>query len=309
MEDRTARGAHQDDAGSGTNRRTRARPHHGHADRWRAPLPTRVTGLPALPADYLAALDDGLRELRVDLSEHARRAIADHVRLLLAWTSAINLTAIREPSAIARLHVLDSLTAVEPLRAAGATSILDLGSGGGFPGLPLAVALPESRVLLVDSIAKKVRFLEAAIGVTGTSGRVAARATRAEVLAHDPTHRERWDAVTARAVGPLDELVELALPLLRIGGRLVAWKRADPAADPGAEPPGRSPATRTLAAEIAAAQAVLPPLGGGRVDVHDPGLRFLPGHVLVVVSKVSPADSRYPRTPRDRSKSITRSGE
>lgn len=296
MEDRTARGAHQDDAGSGTNRRTRARPHHGHADRRRAPLPTRVEGLPALPADYVAALNDGLRELRLDLSERARRAIGDHVRLLLAWTSAINLTAVRKPSAVARLHVLDSLVAVEPMRAAGVTTVLDLGSGGGFPGLPLAIALPESRVLLVDSIAKKVRFLDSAIGVTGTIGRVSARAARAEALAHDPAHRERWDAVTARAVGPLDELVELALPLLRVGGRLIAWKRADRPADPTAH----APAARTLTAELAAAQSLLAALGGGRVDVHDPGLRSLPGHVLVVVSKTSRTTGGYPRDPRVR---------
>jgi 16S rRNA (guanine527-N7)-methyltransferase len=292
VEDRTARGAHQDDAGSGTNRRTRARPHHGHADRGRAPLPTRVEGLPTAPADFVAALDDGLRELRLDLPERARRAIGDHVRLLLAWTSAINLTAVREPSAVARLHVVDSLTAVEPLRAAGATAILDLGSGGGFPGLPLAVALPESSVLLVDSIAKKVRFLDAAIGVTGTIGRVAARAARAEELAHDPTHRERWDAVTARAVGPLDELVELALPLLRVGGRLIAWKRAGPTA--------QADDARGLTAEIAAAEALLESLGGGPVEIRDPGLRSLPGHVLVVVSKTSPTGNGFPRDPRVR---------
>ena len=301
MEDRTARGAHQDDAGSGSSRRRRARPNHGHADRRRAPLPTRVEGLPPLPAAYTAALDDGLRELRLDLPERARRALADHVRLLLAWTSAINLTAVREPSAVARLHVIDSLVALEPLRAAGATSLLDLGSGGGFPGLPLAVALPESTVLLVDSIAKKVRFLDAAIGVTGTIGRVAARAARAEVLAHDPVHRERWSAVTARAVGPLDELVELALPLLRVGGRLIAWKRAGP--------PAGAYAARTLTAEIAAAAALLEPLGGGPVEVRDPGLPSLPGHVLVVVTKVSQTDTRFPRTPRDRSRPITRKGE
>ena len=253
-----------------------------------------------MPAAYTAALDEGLRELRLDLPERARRALADHVRLLLAWTSAINLTAVREPSAVARLHVVDSLVAVEPLRVAGATSLLDLGSGGGFPGLPLAVALPESSVLLVDAIAKKVRFLDAAIGVTGTIGRVAARAARAEELAHDPAHRERWDAVTARAVGPLDELVELALPLLRVGGRLIAWKRADRPAEAAADTPTDAPTVRSLAAEIAAVRALLTPLGGGRVDVHDPRLSSLPGHVLVVVPKTSPTGAVYPRDPRVR---------
>lgn len=295
MEDRTARGAHHDDAGSGTHRRPRARPQDGHPDRRRAPLPTRVEDLPDLPPTYDAALDDGLRELRLELPASARRAIADHVRLLLAWTAAINLTAVRVPAAVARLHVIDSLTAAELLRAAGVRRFLDLGSGGGFPGLPLALALPADRALLVDSVAKKVRFLEAAIGAIGAGdpgvpGRIVAGAARAEQLARDPAHRERWDAVTARAVAGLPELVELALPLVRVGGSLVAWKRGVPGSGPGMG--------RALEAEIAAADPVLELAGGRRIEIHDPGVRSLPGHVLVVVRKASPTDPRYPREPR-----------
>jgi 16S rRNA (guanine527-N7)-methyltransferase len=249
-----------------------------------------------LPAGYETALDEGLGELAIELPGAVRRAIADHVRLLLAWTTAINLTAIREPSAAARLHVIDSLTGLVVLRAAGARRVLDLGSGGGFPGLPLALALPADRALLVDSVAKKVRFLDAAIGVTEATGRVDAVAARAEHLARDPGQRTRWDAVTARAVATLPVLVDLAFPLLRAGGCLVAWKRTGPGAKRN-EGWGAA-----LEAEIAAARASIDTAGGGAIEVVDPAIRSLPEHVLVVVRKAGrgrPARGREarPRSP------------
>src|SRR5439155_24944828 len=147
----------------------------------------------------------------------------------------INLTTITDPEAVARLHVLDSLTAVPLLRqrtgpgGAGRVRIVDIGSGGGYPGLAIAAVMPEAQVLAIDSTTKKVRFLEAAIDASGLGrgGRAGARAIRAEALAIEVrSGREpAFDVVTARAVGALDSLLELALPLLRIGGVLVAWKR------------------------------------------------------------------------------------
>ncbi len=97
------------------------------------------------------------------LTAAQRAAIDGHVRLLLAWTAAINLTAIRDPGEVAVAHVLDSLTAVPLLRSAGIDAFVDLGSGGGLPGLPLAIALPARRALLVESTGKKARFLETAV--------------------------------------------------------------------------------------------------------------------------------------------------
>ena len=111
----------------------------------REPLPTHVEDTPALPPDYAAAVDAGLAALGLTLEPAQRAAIDGHIRLLLAWTPAINLTAVREPAAAATVHVLDSLTAVGPLRERGIDRFLDLGSGGGLPGIPLAVALPAAR--------------------------------------------------------------------------------------------------------------------------------------------------------------------
>jgi len=149
-------------------------------------------------------------------------AIDDHVRMLLAWNGAINLSGIRAPDLIARDHVLDSLTALPLLRRAGIAEFVDLGSGGGYPGLPLAIALPARRALLVESIGKKARFLDVAITALGLADRVSVAAARAESIAAEPRHRGRWPAVVSRAVADLTELSELALPLLATAG--CSWR-------------------------------------------------------------------------------------
>ncbi len=226
-------------------------------------------------------LDAGLAELGVVLTPLQRRAIDDHIRLLLAWTGAINLTAIREPAAIAQRHVLDALAAVPLLRTSGQTGrLLDLGSGAGFPGLPLAVAL-GIEALLVDSVAKKVRFLDTAIEALGLPG-IRAAAARAESLATDPPHRAAWPVVTARAVASLADLVELAFPLLEVGGRLVAWKRGD------------------VELEVDAARRAVAELGGGSIETRPAGLRALPDHRLVVARKTGPTRDGWPRDPAAR---------
>ena len=237
---------------------------------------------PNLPLEYGLALDTGLAELGLELAPAARTAIDDHVRLLLAWTAAINLTAIRDPAEVARAHVLDSLTAVAVLRDRGIGRILDLGSGGGYPGLPIAAVLPAERVLLVEPIGKKARFLETVVEATGLSDRVEVAAARAEALAADPAHRGRWPAVTARAVASLADLVELSFPLLAPGGVLLAWKRGD------------------IVAEVGAAQRAIAALGGGSMTSVTAGVTGLRDHRLVVVSPRGHAPAGYPRDPAAR---------
>jgi 16S rRNA (guanine527-N7)-methyltransferase len=254
----------------------------GALDRPRGPLPTRVQDLAPLPPAYDEALDAGLVALGIILDPAARATIDAHVRFLLAWTGAINLTAIREPAEVARLHVLDSLAAVPHLASRGVGRLLDIGSGGGFPGLPLAVALGADRALLVDSVGKKVRFLGTVIEATDLGRRMAAEDGRAEALAHDPRDRGAWPAVTARAVSSLAELVELGLPLVAPGGVLVAWKR-----DP-------------VDAELAAAGGALRALRAGPVSVLPSGVPGLEAHRLVIVPRGGAIDARFPRDPAER---------
>ncbi|HEY0443242.1 MAG TPA: 16S rRNA (guanine(527)-N(7))-methyltransferase RsmG [Candidatus Limnocylindrales bacterium] len=277
-----ARSAQHDHAGSVFLRRHPAHPQEGCLIRQRESLPTRVQGLPELPATYRATLDAGLEDLGLTLTDDARAAIDGHVRLLLAWTAAINLTSIRDPAAVARLHVIDSLTAVPVLRSRGIDRLVDLGSGGGFPGLTLAAAVPTERALLIDSVGKKVAFLETAIAATNLGARAAAAAVRAEQLAADPRHRDAWPAVTARAVGSLAELVELAFPLLRPGGCLVAWKRG------------------SIDDELQAARRAMDAVGGGDIDVVEPRVHGLEGHKLVVATKARRTPPGFPRDPAER---------
>jgi 16S rRNA (guanine527-N7)-methyltransferase len=211
------------------------------------------------------------------LREDQRHAIEGHVRLLVAWNAAINLTAIRDPAAIARLHVVDSLAALPLLATRGVDGLLDLGSGGGFPGLPLAVAL-DAGALLVDSVGKKARFLAVAAEALELP-RVTATDARAEALASSPREREAWPLVTARAVAPLAELVELVFPLLRPGGLLVAWKRGE------------------IDAELAAAGRAGEALGGIDLEVTTPGPVALPEHHLVAITKRRPTPPGWPRDP------------
>ena len=248
----------------------------------RKPLPTRVDETPDLTPAYEAALRDGLGALGFALDPDARAAIDGHARLLLAWTEAINLTAIREPAAVALRHVIDSLTAVPLLRERAIDRFVDIGSGGGYPGLPLAAALPATRALLAEPIGKKAGFLNTVIAATGLEETSEAAAVRVEALAGDARHRGRWPAVTARAVAGLAELVELSFPLLAPGGVLVAWKRGD------------------LALELIAAERAMGALGGGRLDLRQVRVPGLEDHRLVIATAAGRAPAAYPRDPGTR---------
>jgi 16S rRNA (guanine527-N7)-methyltransferase len=257
-------------------------------DRRREPLPTRVQDTSPLPPAYRDAVARGLADLGIALPASALTAIEGHVRLLLAWTPAINLTAIRQPAAVAVGHVVDSLSALPLVAERVPRRMLDLGSGGGFPGLPLAAALAglgrETEVTLLEPIGKKARFLETVAEATGLAARVVVAARRAEGLVREPGARGAWDVVTARAVASTADLVELAFPLLGPGRALIAWKRGG------------------LTAELDAAARAVDALGGGTLDVVDIAVRGLDEHRLVVASRSGGGHvpERYPRDPGQR---------
>ena len=153
------------------------------------------------------------------------------MRLLDAWNPAINLTRVSDPRERATRHLLDSLVAVphiEKLLPSGG-KIADLGSGGGFPGVPLAARLISRHaglsMTLIESIGKKARFLEVVTAASGLAPRLRVSHARAEEMAQGGG--ARFDVVTARAVAPLGELIRLAAPLLTPTGSLLAWKRAN----------------------------------------------------------------------------------
>lgn len=163
------------------------------------------------------------------LTDAEAALLTAHLRLLDAWNVAINLTRISDPQERATRHLLDSLVAaphIERLLPNGG-KIADLGSGGGFPGVPLAARLltrhDNLSLTLIESIGKKARFLEAVAAASGLAPRLRVAHSRAEELARSGV---RFDLITARAVAPLSELIRLSAPLLAPTGSLVAWKRA-----------------------------------------------------------------------------------
>lgn len=156
--------------------------------------------------------------------------VTAHLRLLDAWNMAINLTRVSEPRERATRHLLDALVAaphIEHLLPSGG-KIADLGSGGGFPGIPLAARLLTRHagrsLTLIESIGKKARFLDVVTAASGLAPRLRVAHARAEELARGGG--VRFDVITARAVAPLGELIRLAAPLLTPTGSLLAWKRA-----------------------------------------------------------------------------------
>jgi 16S rRNA (guanine527-N7)-methyltransferase len=251
-------------------------------NREREPLPTHVRDTPRLPAEYDAALRRGLGDLGLVLDDAARAAIDGHVRLLLAWTAAINLTAIRAPEAVALHHVVDSLAAVELLRRRRIDRLLDLGSGGGFPGVPLAAALPALHVTLLEPVTKKARFLTTAAEATHLAPRLTVMPARAESLAGDGHVRRRWPAASARAVASLADLIELTFPVLEAHGSLIAWKRGD------------------IDDEIEAGRRAIDALGGGKLDIHEVQVDGLAEHRLVVATRTGSLPAGFPRDPAAR---------
>lgn len=153
------------------------------------------------------------------LDPDARRALQTVLSLLAEERASVSSVVDDRAWSV---HVVDSLTGLEipPLREAG--TIADIGSGAGFPGLPLAVTLPDSRIDLIESVGRKCDFIRRAIGAAGIANAVVINARSEEVATGDG--REAYEAVTARAVGRLSTLAELASPLLLDGGVLVAWK-------------------------------------------------------------------------------------
>jgi 16S rRNA (guanine527-N7)-methyltransferase len=166
------------------------------------------------------SLEEGAAELGIELSSAQRDALIAHLDLVDEWGAKFNLTAIRDRGQQITKHVLDSLTVRPWLRG---PTVADVGSGAGFPGIPLAIVEPERRFALLESTGKKCRFLET---VRDTLGLANVEVIQARAESYKP--EVRYETVVARAVGPLAEIVRFAGPLLATGGRLLAMKGRHP---------------------------------------------------------------------------------
>lgn len=229
----------------------------------------------------LEALVTGAEALGIALDSERLEWFARLRDLLLDWNTRVNLTAITVPAEVVRLHFLDALTCVLALTSeerAHPLRLLDVGSGAGFPGLPLAIAFPHWRVTLLEATGKKTRFQEAAIEAMGLTNAHALNG-RAEELAHAKEHRGQYDVVTARAVAALPTLLEYCAPFVRVGGVVIAPKKGDLAAE----------AAAGARAAILLGARLLP-----TINITTPGLAG-EGRALLVARQQRTCPPQYPR--------------
>ena len=237
----------------------------------------------------LPLLAEGASRLGFDLSERQLGQFQLYYETLLDWNSRVNLTAINDYEGVQVRHFLDSLTVgavlLRDLSAEGRPadeppegfSLIDIGTGAGFPGVPLKILWPGIRLALADSIGKKTAFLKELARALDLEN-VEVLTARAEELGRNKAHRERYGAVTARAVASLPVLCEYCLPLAEVGGRMLAPKKGD------------------ISQELREAKRAARLVGGGEPRLYN---FTLPGETearaVVVIRKVSPTPPGYPR--------------
>jgi 16S rRNA (guanine527-N7)-methyltransferase len=239
-------------------------------------IETEPTGLPLLV--------EGCRQLGIPLLTPAVAAFERYYRELVAWNQRLNLTAIVAYGEVQTKHFLDSLVSL-PLLAEelGVTlplsslRLLDVGSGAGFPGIPLKIVSPAVKMTLMDGTQKKIAFLEHVIHTLELPATTLVHG-RAEELGRTPEHRAQYDIVTARAVAPLSTLAEYLLPLVRLGGLAVIYK--------GPSAPE----------EFMEARRVIKVLGGEAARLAPVAVPFLAERRFVLlVKKIAATPAQYPR--------------
>jgi len=171
-------------------------------------------------------LSEGAAKLGIILDDARLAQFDAFTSLLLEWNGRFNLTRITEPAEIAVKHYLDSLSLLAVVEIPSGASVIDIGTGAGFPAIPLKIARPDLRITLLDSVRKKITFLEAAVASLDFED-VELIHGRAEDVGKDKTYRERHDLAVSRAVSRLSVLSELCIPFCKIGGRFAAYKGVD----------------------------------------------------------------------------------
>lgn len=220
-------------------------------------------------------LREGAGEYGIDLDERMTSAFMLYKSLLLEWNEKINLTAIEEDRDVIIKHFVDSLSIVPFLK--GIHNIVDVGTGAGFPGIPLKIALPSPEVVLLDSLDKRVGFLNTVISALRLQG-ISAVHSRAEDAGGSPKYREKFDAAVARAVASLPVLLEYCLPMVRTGGIFIAMKGG------------------SSSEEIAASGRALDLLGAKIEEVRE----FTLPHSemkrnIIIIKKLRQTPTKYPR--------------
>jgi 16S rRNA (guanine(527)-N(7))-methyltransferase GidB len=220
-----------------------------------------------------------LSERGILLSEQQSAQFDLYYQELVDWNKKINLTSITEKEEVAVKHFFDSLSAAFYMPFHGPLKICDVGSGAGFPGIPLKILFPDLKLTIVDSLAKRLRFLDHLVSVLDLE-QVRLEHDRAETFGHRAEAREQYDRVIARAVANLSVLSEYCLPLVRTGGFFIAMKGLN------------------VSQEITDAQQAVKRLGGSahrKIDLELP--ETMGSRTIIIIRKDRPTPDKYPRKP------------
>lgn len=217
-------------------------------------------------------IKEALNRAEIPCSSELSEKLYAYMKELLIWNEKVNMTAITKEEEFIEKHYVDSLEAVKIAEIQEAESILDLGTGGGFPGIPLALYFPEKKFALMDSLEKRLNIIEEIAKNIGIKN-IKLIHRRAEDAGQDNACREKFDVVVSRAVAELSVLSELALPLVSAGGAFIAYKSAD------------------IEEELDKAENAIKILGGSLSRIK----KAKSGHILVVIKKISQTPKEYPR--------------
>jgi len=219
----------------------------------------------------------GLSELNIKLTNEKIEKFRLYKKLLKEWNEKINITAITDDDEIDIKHFLDSLAIFETGIVVGGKSVIDVGTGGGFPGIPIKIVSEDVNVTLLDSLNKRLLFLDEVINQLGLSG-IESIHGRAEDLGKSVEHREKYDIATSRAVASLNVLCEYCIPFVKVNGYFIALKGPE------------------VDEELREAQNAIKVLGGkleNKINVHLPNSDIV--HNLIVIKKISQTPTKYPR--------------
>ena len=229
----------------------------------------------------LSILEDGARELGIELEKEQLEQFQSFYEILSDWAERVSLTTVHDEEGIQRRHFLESAALIPILEQEGLSfedkSLIDVGSGAGIPGVPLKILVPSMRLTIVEAKQRKAEFLEALVEGLGLTD-VEILSRRAEETGRNPEHREQHDYAVAKALAPLRTLLELTLPLLRMGGILLA------------------PKGRETEDEVREARDAMETLNGTLRSVEPLALTE-PTQYVVLVDKDLPTPIRFPRRP------------
>lgn len=225
----------------------------------------------------ITAFQKGLSELNIELTENQVNQFLEYYELLIEKNKVMNLTAITEFEDVVQKHFLDSLSIIKEIDLRNKLSMIDVGTGAGFPGIPIKIVYPEIDVILMDSLNKRINFLNEVIEKLGLKNIQAVHA-RAEDLGKNKVYREKFDLCVSRAVSNLASLSEYCLPFVKKDGIFISYKAGN------------------IGDELKQAQLAIKTLGG---EVRNKEEFLLPesdiSRVLVVIHKVKNTPQKYPR--------------